>query len=162
VIAPGVLPPRDSVLRHHQPHPGFAVFHAGLVGVDRHLLTVDEHQSLADANRVSFAELDDLARPLLRDSQVKRGNLATLGPRSAPLAYVVGPGVVAVADGRHNPTFGGWVRPGGEEVPRDTGYDREADDQAEREAEQRARTAADAIEWDEKVLHPTVYLGRSR
>lgn len=151
MIGPGLLPPRESVLRHRQPYPGFAVFHTSLWGPSRHDLTVDEHQALGCAQRMTFTELDELGRRHLRDARVKRGNLATCGPKSPPLAYVVGPGINAVAGGWHDATYGGWVRPGGEEVDRTSGYDREADRRAERDAERREQTLASAQDWDERV-----------
>jgi hypothetical protein len=125
------------------PLPGMAV---RPISASRHDLTVGEHQALATATRVTWDELDAAARPLVLDGTVKRGNLAVLGQGyTPPLAYVVGPDLVLVARGRTHLSYGGWVRPGGDERPRITTPEERAGDRAaarEYDIRQRANDAA--------------------
>lgn len=147
MIAPGTIPPADSVLRRHQPYPGFAMFHGSTLGRGQHDLTVEEHQALGGAKRIDFDELDAIAAEHRGDPAVKRGNLTALGPRVRPLAYVVGPDVVLVAVGRYDATYGGWVRPG--DAPRRlTGSELRADQEAERAWERRAQAYASALAFE--------------
>lgn len=138
----------NTALARSQPLPGMAVRQ---VWESRHNLTAEEHQVLALAKWLGWDELDEIAAPHVRDAEVKRGNLTVLGPRSHPLAYVLGPrlGLCLVGVGRHDATYGGWVRPGGEERPRSlTPEERAGDRQAAREYDARQRANDNILGWE--------------